>query len=101
MTRGPGGTRPSQERAAMIEEPASDTALPQAPDEGATTPGAKPTEPTTSSSAPNGEANTSSAGRISFWALAGQALRGARHDYTSLPLRRAIFLLAVPMVLEM
>jgi putative MATE family efflux protein len=39
--------------------------------------------------------------RESVWALVRQALTGARHDYTSLPLRRAILLLAVPMVLEM
>ena len=30
-----------------------------------------------------------------------QSLRGAEHDYTSLPLNRAVPLLAVPMVLEM
>ncbi len=37
----------------------------------------------------------------SFWRLALQALKGAHHDYTSLPLQRAVLLLAVPMVLEM
>ena len=31
----------------------------------------------------------------------GQALRGESHDYTSVPLNRAVLLLAVPMVLEM
>src|SRR5215213_5366751 len=36
-----------------------------------------------------------------FWALVRQALGGLRHDYTKLPLRRAIMLLAVPMVMEM
>ena len=35
------------------------------------------------------------------WTFLKQALAGERHDYTSLPLRRAILLLAVPMVLEM
>ena len=40
-------------------------------------------------------------GREGFWALVREALRGARHDYTKLPLGRAILLLAVPMVLEM
>src|SRR3954452_19018661 len=36
-----------------------------------------------------------------FWTLVREALRGERQDYTRLPLRRAILLLAVPMVLEM
>jgi putative MATE family efflux protein len=39
--------------------------------------------------------------RDGFWSLVAEALRGARHDFTSLPLGRAILLLAVPMVLEM
>lgn len=37
----------------------------------------------------------------SFWSSVRQALRGESHDYTSLPLNRAVLLLAVPMVLEM
>ncbi len=41
------------------------------------------------------------AGRDGLFGLVRQALTGKRHDYTALPLRRAIFLLAVPMVLEM
>ena len=36
-----------------------------------------------------------------FLSLVRESLRGARHDFTSLPLGRAILLLAVPMVLEM
>src|SRR4029078_8323688 len=36
-----------------------------------------------------------------FWGLVRESLRGARHDFTSLPLGRAILLLAVPMLLEM
>jgi putative MATE family efflux protein len=38
---------------------------------------------------------------ISLWRTVLQSLRGAEHDYTSLPLNRAVPLLAVPMVLEM
>jgi putative MATE family efflux protein len=41
------------------------------------------------------------AARGSLGALVLDALRGARHDYTNLPLRRAILLLAIPMVVEM
>ncbi len=38
----------------------------------------------------------------SFWQSVRQSLRGAeQHDYTALPLNRAVILLAVPMVLEM
>jgi putative MATE family efflux protein len=37
----------------------------------------------------------------SFLTLVWEALRGERQDFTRLPLRRAILLLAVPMVLEM
>ncbi len=48
-----------------------------------------------------GEAVESGPERRSVWALVREALSGARQDYTALPLRRAIFLLAVPMVLEM
>lgn len=41
------------------------------------------------------------AAQLSFLALVRQALTGTELDYTELPLRRAVFLLAVPMVLEM
>jgi putative MATE family efflux protein len=37
----------------------------------------------------------------SFWAGVWQAIRGTHNDYTTLPLNRAVLLLAVPMVLEM
>src|SRR5262249_51689370 len=37
----------------------------------------------------------------STWALIREALRGSTRDLTRLPLGRAIFLLALPMVLEM
>ncbi|MBL9178753.1 MAG: MATE family efflux transporter [Verrucomicrobiaceae bacterium] len=36
-----------------------------------------------------------------FWRSVAQSLRGEEHDYTALPVNRAIILLAVPMVLEM
>lgn len=36
-----------------------------------------------------------------FWRSVAQSLRGEDHDYTALPLNRAVVLLAVPMVLEM
>ena len=36
-----------------------------------------------------------------LWASIREALRGSRQDFTELPIRRAILLLAVPMVLEM
>jgi putative MATE family efflux protein len=45
--------------------------------------------------------DTASPSRDGFWSLVAESLRGARHDFTSLPLGRAILLLAVPMVLEM
>lgn len=37
----------------------------------------------------------------SFWASVREALRGGHHDYTETEISRAIFLLAIPMVLEM
>src|SRR5215510_1688547 len=36
-----------------------------------------------------------------FWASVREALRGTRQDFTQVPIRRAILLLAVPMILEM
>ena len=38
---------------------------------------------------------------MSFWRSVLFALKGEHNDYTSLPLKRAVLLLAVPMVLEM
>ena len=38
---------------------------------------------------------------VSFRQSVRQSLRGEEHDYTALPLNRAVILLAVPMVLEM
>jgi hypothetical protein len=37
----------------------------------------------------------------STWAALREAIRGTNADYTKIPLRRAVFLLAVPMVLEL
>jgi putative MATE family efflux protein len=39
--------------------------------------------------------------RRSLWAELRDAIRGTGADYTKIPLRRAVFLLAVPMVLEL
>jgi putative MATE family efflux protein len=39
--------------------------------------------------------------RRSVWAELRDAIRGTNADYTKIPLRRAVFLLAVPMVLEL
>jgi MATE family, multidrug efflux pump len=39
--------------------------------------------------------------RQSLWAELREAIRGTGADYTKIPLRRAVFLLAVPMVLEL
>jgi putative MATE family efflux protein len=36
-----------------------------------------------------------------FWSSVWEALRGTRQDFTEIPIRRAILLLAVPMILEM
>lgn len=40
-------------------------------------------------------------GPASLWAELRNAIRGSDADYTRIPLRRAVFLLAVPMVLEL
>lgn len=37
----------------------------------------------------------------SFWASLREAIRGSEQELTEIPIRRAVFLLAVPMVLEM
>ena len=39
--------------------------------------------------------------RRSVWAALADAIRGTGADYTTIPLPRAVFLLAVPMVLEL
>ena len=39
--------------------------------------------------------------RRSLWRELRDAIRGTGADYTKIPLRRAVFLLAVPMVLEL
>jgi putative MATE family efflux protein len=53
------------------------------------------------SESPSGAAPVASHESVSFWRSVRQALRGEEHDYTALPLDRAVILLAVPMVLEM
>ncbi len=45
--------------------------------------------------------SSSSVVSAGFWRSVAQSLRGEEHDYTALPLNRAVVLLAVPMVLEM
>lgn len=45
--------------------------------------------------------SSSSVVNAGFWRSVAQSLRGEEHDYTALPLNRAVVLLAVPMVLEM
>src|SRR5262245_12437935 len=47
------------------------------------------------------EPQIADSGRETVWSRVRESLRGERHDYTALPLGRAILLLAVPMVLEM
>src|SRR5690606_20896190 len=45
---------------------------------------------------------TAEAGKTgSLWAEVRDAIRGTGADYTRIPLRKAVFLLAVPMVLEL
>ncbi|HMO05297.1 MAG TPA: MATE family efflux transporter [Kiritimatiellia bacterium] len=39
--------------------------------------------------------------RASLWASLREAIRGSEADYTSIPLRRAVLLLAIPMMLEL
>jgi hypothetical protein len=36
-----------------------------------------------------------------FWSSVREGLRGTRQDFTQVPIRRAVLLLAVPMILEM
>ena len=52
----------------------------------------------TDSSSP---ASDSAIGPHSIWTDLRDAIRGTSADYTKIPLRRAVFLLAVPMVLEL
>jgi putative MATE family efflux protein len=46
-------------------------------------------------------AKKENAPRVSLWGDIRDAIRGVEHDYTTGPIGRAIFLLAVPMVIEM
>jgi putative MATE family efflux protein len=56
-----------------------------------------------STSTPENIAATASASQanLSFWQVVRLSLKGQHLDYTSVPLNRAVLLLAVPMVLEM
>lgn len=46
-------------------------------------------------------AQASSLARKSIWKALGEAIRGTDADYTTIDLKKAIFLLAVPMILEL
>jgi putative MATE family efflux protein len=46
-------------------------------------------------------ATRSAAPRVSLWRELGNAIRGVEADYTKISLNRAIFLLAIPMMLEL
>lgn len=52
-------------------------------------------------SVPTPESAAAADVRRSVWAALRDAIRGTGADYTTIPLRRAVFLLAVPMVLEL
>src|SRR5687768_10545727 len=52
-------------------------------------------------SVPAHESAAAAAARRSVFAELRDAIRGTGADYTKIPLRRAVFLLAVPMVLEL
>jgi len=55
----------------------------------------------TSAELPAGAPPAADAPAQSTWAALREAIRGTSADYTRIPLRRAVFLLAVPMVLEL
>ena len=59
------------------------------------------TDPPTVASAGGADAAVPAALNRSLWRELGDAIRGTGADYTKIPLRRAVFLLAVPMVLEL
>ena len=52
-------------------------------------------------STPSANAEATDPASQSLWASLRDAIRGTSADYTRIPLRRAVFLLAVPMVLEL
>ncbi|MCC7285642.1 MAG: hypothetical protein IT503_05630, partial [Burkholderiaceae bacterium] len=57
------------------------------------------TEPQAASAA--ADPTPATRGVRSFWRELADAIRGTNADYTKIPLRRAVLLLAVPMVLEL
>jgi putative MATE family efflux protein len=50
---------------------------------------------------PQSSASPEKTAPVSFWMSVFQAIKGTHSDFTTLPLNRAVLLLAVPMVLEM
>lgn len=53
------------------------------------------------SNEPQSVPDADTAPRASLWSELRDAIRGTNADYTRIPMRRAVFLLAVPMVLEL
>jgi putative MATE family efflux protein len=49
----------------------------------------------------NEQGEASGAKRQGLWSILREAIRGSQQDFTTIPLGKAVFLLAVPMVLEM
>src|SRR5215831_13778251 len=58
-------------------------------------------EMTTETTTLSPEMVATTGGGEKLWGLVREALAGTRHDFTTLPVRRAILLLAIPMVAEM
>jgi hypothetical protein len=61
----------------------------------------QPTDPSTMSEPSTSPTAAEAGAPPVFWRSVWQAIQGTHSDYTTLPLNRAVLLLAVPMVLEM